>query len=158
MVCANSSYVRIFYEYELIANHERATKKWDYKRNTYHAPPNKEKYIDMTKESILSKAGNIGISTLEVVRIILSNKHIDGFRSARGVAYLDKKYSKERVERACKRALFYDATSYTSIKAILEKGLDLNREAYDDERATVINPLPFNFKFARNNNYFNLKQ
>jgi hypothetical protein len=40
------------------------------------------------------------------------------------VLSLEKKFSKERLEKACERALVYQATSYQFIRNILEKELD----------------------------------
>ena len=41
-----------------------------------------------------------------------------------GIVTLDKKFGKERVEAACKRALAIGGTSFKSVKSILETGLD----------------------------------
>jgi len=41
-----------------------------------------------------------------------------------GIVTLDKKFGKERVEAACKRALAIGGISYKSVKSILETGLD----------------------------------
>ena len=47
-----------------------------------------------------------------------------GYRTVLGVIQLAQKYSPERVNGACKRAIAFDAYTYRSIKSILEKGLD----------------------------------
>lgn len=47
-----------------------------------------------------------------------------GFRSCLGIIRLEKKYSKERLENACKRALKFGGISFRSVKSILEKKLD----------------------------------
>ncbi len=116
MVCADSKSVKVYSDYELIAVHERAKRKWEYMRNPLHAPPYKEEYLTST---LFTWAQSIGQSTLEVVEKILSHRQIDGFRSARAVLFLSKKYPKERVEAACRRAIFYDTPSYSSVKSIL---------------------------------------
>ena len=41
-----------------------------------------------------------------------------------GIVTLAKKFGKERVEAACKRALAIGGTSYKSVKSILETGMD----------------------------------
>ncbi len=151
MVCANSSSVKVFYGHDLISSHTRAQKKWEYKRNKLHAPPYKEEYLSMTKESLLAWAGSIGKSTLEVAELIFSRKNIDGLRPVRGLLFLSNKYSRERLEAACRRAIYYDTPVYMSVKSILEKKLD--RESCNTDETTMVNHLPF--KFARDDSYFN---
>jgi hypothetical protein len=151
MVCANSSSVKVFQGHELIARHERAIKKWDYKLNKLHAPPHKEEYLSLTNESLIAWAGSIGKSTLEVIERIFLRKNIDGLRPARALLFLSKKYSKERLEAACRRAIFFDTPAYISVKSILEKKLD--REAYGNIELKENSLLPF--RFARDSNYFN---
>ena len=57
------------------------------------------------------------------------------FRSAQGICALEKKYCKNRLNAACKRALAFDAVNYKSIKNILEAGVEYNtlpsEEAFD---------------------------
>jgi transposase len=47
-----------------------------------------------------------------------------GFRSCLGILSLVKSYGSERIEAAAKRGNDIGATTYGSIKSILEKGLD----------------------------------
>ena len=46
-----------------------------------------------------------------------------GFRSCLGIMRLGKSYTDERLEAACRRALHLGATSYKSVKSILDKDL-----------------------------------
>ena len=50
-----------------------------------------------------------------------------GYRSCLGVINLEKKYSSERLENACHRALEIGGISFQSVKSILSKGLVLRR-------------------------------
>ncbi|MGB8196093.1 MAG: IS21 family transposase, partial [Acidimicrobiales bacterium] len=47
-----------------------------------------------------------------------------GFRSALGVMRLAKKYSPERLEAACERALTLKSFSYRSVESMLTHGLE----------------------------------
>ena len=144
MVSGNSRTVSVFYEYELIARHDRAGRKWEYKRNPLHAPLEKEEYLNTTSASVLAWAGNIGRYTLEVVGKVLEQKNIDGLRPARGILSLSKKYSSGRLEAACRRALYFDVPEYRKILNILEKGLD--REILQEENLSAVQEvLPFRF-------------
>jgi transposase len=47
-----------------------------------------------------------------------------GFRSCLGIQRLGERYGGERLEAACRRALQTEATSYRSVRSILQLGLD----------------------------------
>lgn len=47
-----------------------------------------------------------------------------GYRACLGIMRLAKHYPLARVEAASRRALFLGATSYRSVKSILDRGLD----------------------------------
>lgn len=69
----------------------------------------------------------IGTDTCTVVEAILSSRRVEqqSYRSCMGLLMLADKYSADRLESACKRALSYTATpSYRSIKNILVAGED----------------------------------
>jgi transposase len=54
-----------------------------------------------------------------------SRKHPEqGFRSCLGIMRLAKRYSPERLEAACGRALLLKAYSYRSVESILKTKLD----------------------------------
>ena len=149
-VCGNSKLVRIFYENELIAIHSKATKKWEYVRLDCHAPPFQEAYLQSNKKYILANASLIGSETVKVVERIFDKKGIDGTRSCRGILSFAKKYSKERLEKACQRALYYDTVSYISIKNILEKNMD----SLIEEEVENNNEKQLVFTFARGMEYY----
>ncbi len=71
-------------------------------------------------------AGKNGPNTRELASCIMeSRKHPEqGFRSCLGIMRLVKRYSPERVEAACGRALILKALSYKSIESILKTNLD----------------------------------
>jgi hypothetical protein len=68
----------------------------------------------------------VGSATAAVLaRIMEVRKHPElGYRSCLGVLRLGKRYSNERLEAACRRALALNVCSYRSIKSILDSGLD----------------------------------
>jgi hypothetical protein len=72
------------------------------------------------------KARKVGPSVVDVFRKIMqSRKHPElGYRSCLGVLRLGNRYSNERLEAACRRALAMNVCSYQSIKSILENSLD----------------------------------
>lgn len=54
-----------------------------------------------------------------------------------GILSLGKKFSRERLEAACERALYIKGVSYTSIKSILANNLDQKPLPKQQELFTV---------------------
>jgi hypothetical protein len=145
-VCKKHSTVRIFHKNKEVALHERATEKWEYKRKTEHAPPLQEAVLQCSREGLLGLAEDIGIFTFQVVNKILSNPLVDKLKPIRYLLRLAEKYSKERLENACERAINCKLFSYRNIKNILENGLDSKSvEAVDTNKVVTLT----NYRFAR---------
>jgi len=58
------------------------------------------------------------------VQALLNTPVIDPLPTARRLLKLAERYSPERLEAACARALTYGETSYTTIKGILKQNLE----------------------------------
>lgn len=71
-------------------------------------------------------AGKIGPNTAQAIKRILAEKpHPEmGYRACLGIIRLASKYSPERMEAACKRAVLTYAVGYKHIRNILEHRLD----------------------------------
>lgn len=145
-LCVTSAFVRIFHENKEIALHERATKKWEYKRKTEHAPVAQEAVLQCSREGLLSIAEKIGPFTHQLAEAILSHPTNDKLRPVRHLLRLAEKYPQKRLEKACQRALSCKLFSYINVKNILERNLDL--EPIDSSHTKVI-PLK-NYRFRRN--------
>jgi transposase len=91
-----------------------------------HMPPNHQAVRGWSASGFILRAGTIGPATSEAVKIIIERqRHPEhGFRAARGVLALDPRFPRERIERACQRAIRYNAVNYRTIKTILDKKLD----------------------------------
>ena len=72
-----------------------------------------------------------------------------GFRSAMGLIRLSKVYGAERLEAACALALAGQATSYKSVKSILETGLDKQ-----PQQAELIQTEPIKHNNIRGKKYY----
>jgi hypothetical protein len=145
-VCATISLVRIFYDCKEVAFHERAKKKWEYKRKTEHAPPLQEEVLQCSREGLLSMAEKAGPFIYQVSHAILSHPSVDKLRPVRLLLKLANKYSQERLEKACQRAFYYKMFSYGSVKNILENKLD--KQPIDAPSTNKIINLP-QYRFAR---------
>lgn len=82
-------------------------------------------------------AEKTGTGTATVVEAILSGRtHPEqGYRTCLGIISLGRKYTPERLEAACKRAVAIQSYSYKSIKSILHNGLDSQpRDDHGEEK------------------------
>jgi len=105
-----------------------------------HMPSSHRRFVDWTLERIKREAAAIGPSTSALVDIIMRERpHPEqGFRSCIGITRLAERYSGQRVEAACGRALEIRSRSLKSVKSILLNHLDRKRpEQAADEPAIV---------------------
>lgn len=118
--------IEIFYQGRRITSHSRLHKKGSHSTHKEHMPKAHRESLQWTPSRIIKWARSIGACTaLLVTRIMEQREHPEqGFRSCLGIIRLEKKYSKERLENACKRALRFGGTSFRSVQSILKKGLD----------------------------------
>ncbi|GAW92111.1 IS21 family transposase [Calderihabitans maritimus] len=125
-VRATASTVEIFYKGQRVASHQRVYGKGRHQTEPKHLPRAHQKYLEWTPSRLIHWSETIGPNTAELVKKILESRpHPEqGYRSCLGIMRLSKAYPKERMEAAAKRALTIGATSYRSLKSILEKGLD----------------------------------
>ncbi|HVN81140.1 MAG TPA: IS21 family transposase [Terriglobia bacterium] len=117
--------VEIFRKGQRIAAHVRSAIPGQHTTLKEHRP---EKHQDLawTSSWMVDKGREVGPATAEVLqRIMEDKKHPElGYRSCLGVLRLGKRYSNERLEAACRRAVTMNVCSYRSIKSILENSLD----------------------------------
>lgn len=98
-----------------------------YSTNEERMPPDHKKYIVWNGERFIFWAAMIGPNTETVVRAILSNYKIDqhGYKACLALLKLADKYSVERLESACAKALTYTPQpSFKNVKSILTSGQD----------------------------------
>ena len=121
-----TSTVAVFHQGRQVALHPRALRPGEKVTNEDHMASSHRRYAEWTPSRIVHWAAEIGPKTAELVQGILDGRpHPEmGFRSCVGIIRLEKHYGKERLEAACTRALAIQATSYRSVRSILEKGLD----------------------------------
>ena len=120
--------IEVFYNNHRIASHRRLHGRPDqYSTVEAHMPEGHQKYIQWNAERFIKWAENIGPNTTVVVKAILVSRKVEqqSYRSCLGLLKLADKYSVDRLEAACKKALSYTPSpSLKSIKAILSSGQD----------------------------------
>lgn len=132
------SLVEIFYQNKRVASHRRLFKEKSISTTKEHMPVGHREYSEWSPSRIINWARKAGpCCALICERIMNTREHPElGYRSCLGILRLEKKYSSERLENACRRALKIGGLSFKSIDSILSKGLDhqeIEKEASGQE-------------------------
>lgn len=102
--------VEVFYGGNRICSHPRLYGRFSqYSTIQAHMPPEHQKYVQWNGERFIRWAGKVGSNTQVAVQAILSGYKVEqqGYKSCMGLLKLADKYTPERLENACKRALEY---------------------------------------------------
>jgi len=110
--------------HQLVATHDRARQPGDRQTNLHHLPPEKLPGLMFTRPMCRQQAAAIGPATAEVVEGLLNHRPEDRLRTAGRLLGLAQRFTPERLEAACRRALHFDDPAYMTIKRILEQELD----------------------------------
>lgn len=105
---------------------------------------NPEEQEQIMKQALFREAHRFGPAVVRVVGNIWSSSIKEAYLSAQDLIRLSKRYTPERVEAACKRAIYYcqDKNNYI-ISWLLEKNYDrLALSAYTDIKGQFL----FNFE------------
>lgn len=125
-VRVTSKTVEAFLDGTRVAGHRRSWKKGGWTTAPEHMPEKHRRQKDWTPGKLASWARSVGLYTHRLVVGIMERRlHPEqGVKAGMGVMRLKKKYGRERLEEACRRAVEVEAFSYKSIESILDKGLD----------------------------------
>lgn len=120
------STIEVLHKHQRVASHIRSARRGQHTTDPAHMPESHRRHAEWSPSRILAWAGTIGPETAQLAMAILTDRRHpeQGFRSCLGILRLGKKYTPERLERACARAHAAGARSYTSVNSILEKGMD----------------------------------
>ena len=118
--------VEVFLKGHRVASHLRSSLPGKYTTLPEHMPKSHQKYLKWPPSRLIQWGGTIGPQTQKLLTLILENRpHPEqGYRSCLGVLRLKNRYSSERLEAACARALAVKAYSYKNVESILKNGLD----------------------------------
>jgi transposase len=109
-----------------VALHARSNRVGGHTTLPEHMPSSHRAHAEWTPSRILDWAQKTGNATHDLCAAILGERRHpeQGFRSCLGILRLEKRYGRDRLERACARASKHGARSYRSVESILKKGLD----------------------------------
>jgi transposase len=128
--------VEIYYRYERIAVHQRDRRPHRYTTLDEHLLAKNRNVNNWDIDKYLQKAKEVGDHCYDYLQeIVKQRSHSESaFKSCRGIITLLKGFSPERLNNACKRAATYSDYSFSTIEAILVKGLDKGeQESQEDE-------------------------
>lgn len=125
-VRATACVIEIYKKGNRITSHLRSYQEGKYTTVHEHMPPSHQKYLEWTPERILNWAGKLGPAVSELVDKIMNSRSYpeQAYKSCLGIIRLEKHFSREQIDRACRRAITYRNYSYKGVSIILEKGLD----------------------------------
>jgi transposase len=118
--------VEFFHQNRLVTAHPRSDRIGAFTTIPEHMPSHHRAHYEWSPGRFLKWAVEIGPATRDFTRgLIESRKHPElAYRSCLGLLSLAKKYTPQRLEAACQRALALGALRQSSVRSILERGLD----------------------------------
>jgi transposase len=147
--------IEAFFEGSRISSHPRLYgRSGQYSTLEAHMPPDHQKYVAWNGERFRNWAAKIGESTTTVVNLFLTSHKVEqqGYKSCMALLKLADKYSVERLETACTKAISYTPLpSFKSIQAILRSGLDKTPKS---ENVSAASSETAGFGFTRGADYY----
>ena len=125
-VIYTKSHIEVYCAYKRICFHQRDRRLYKYSTIKEHLPSHHQFVSDWSLDYFVNWASGYGKETESYIReVIISKQHPEqGYKSCLGILAFGKKYGRQRLNNACKRAIHYNSYNYMTIKNILEKGLD----------------------------------
>ncbi|MDQ2752218.1 MAG: IS21 family transposase [Bacteroidota bacterium] len=143
--------VEIYYNYERIALHTRTKSSYQYTTDKEHLASTHRFVSDWTPERFISWAQDIHEDVkLYILKVLERKQHPEqAYKSCIGILGFAKKVGKDRLIKACQRALGYGAYNYKTIQKILERELDLRGAPDETDQLS----MPFHDNI-RGENYY----
>jgi transposase len=118
--------VEVLFKNKRVAGHRRSYQPGGFTTLPEHMPKAHRHHLEWTPSRIIQWAGKIRPSTQKLVTEIMDRRsHPEqGFRACLGIMRLAKRYSPQRLENACARAVAIRSYSYKSVNSILKSSLD----------------------------------
>jgi transposase len=126
-----SDILEIFHGSDRVAVHMRSYEPGKMTTDPLHRPPGHQLHYESKQKAFLGFIQNwakeIGPATSDLMTGIIAKYSQPELatRSLQGIRSLERKYTAERLEKACSMAVRHQGFNYFSVKSILEKKLDL---------------------------------
>lgn len=141
------SYVEVYFNHERIALHKRNPTKGAYITNKTHLSSAHQAYSEWSPDYFKTKAARHGEDVLAFIEGILSKGDYPetAYKRSMGIIQLHRHYGSQRLNNACKRAIYAGTYSYQRVKNILKNNLD--KQAFEHEQTSL-----FDSHIPRHNN------
>jgi transposase len=148
--------VECFFKGKRVAVHVRSYLRGRHTTLPEHMPESHRKHSEWSPGRLLNWGLSIGPGSRDVVKWQLENRpHPEqGYRACLGLLSLAKRYSPERLEAACRRALSIGSPTYKRIKSILVAKLDQHPELFATPPETPASPPRAPHANVRGADYF----
>lgn len=153
-VCFNRSIVEVYHNHERIALHVRSSTEPKFNRVHEHMPPHHKAMVAIqgwTVEGLLQRASWVGEYTEAIAsRILHSSIYPEqNYKACHAMILLQNKYSKGRLEAACRHAAAVAHPTLKMIRGMLKTGQDKQPLLFDE----ADKPLPGHGNIRGKNNY-----
>jgi len=143
--------VEVLCDNDRICSHKRLYGRQNqYSTFQEHMPPNHKKYMQWNGNRFRTWAAKIGENTATAIEVFLTTNKVEqqGYKSCMALLKLAEKFTPQRLESACAKALSYTSRpNYKSISAILNAGQDKPLSA-------TSTPKPSPHGFVRGADYY----
>jgi hypothetical protein len=134
-----STTVEIFFKNRRVASHVRSYTRFRFTTDPSHMPEAHRQHF-AGGDAVIAWGASIGPMTEAMVRRLLDANPVreQGWRSAKGLQRLGKKYGEARLEAACGHALHFGARSYKPVERLLELGREQLELPGASEQTTAV--------------------
>lgn len=123
---ATAKTVECYYKNQRIAAHARSYKKYGFTTLQEHMPKAHEQQAKYSITHIKNVASKIGENTVNFIDHMIASRAFpeQAYRSCYGLLRLGERYSNQRLNLACAKALIIGATRYQQVESILKNKLE----------------------------------
>ena len=138
-VRASGHLVECFASNQRVASHPLSALQGRFTTEPDHMPASHRAHLEWTPAKLIAWGQRIGVATAAVVTWQLERRpHPEqGYRACLGLLALVRRYSAERLEAACTRAMAIRAPHLRSVTNILKSGLDRQPSLFPATTSTV---------------------
>lgn len=131
--------VSVLYDRQRIAFHKRSFKAYSYTTVKDHLPSHHRFVSEWSADKFLGWAAGIHPEVHHFIKAVLDSKPYPelAYQSCVGILAMDKKQGRQRLIAACQRAAHFQSYNYSTVKRILDKGLD--KDPLPDEKQIKLN-------------------
>lgn len=134
------STVEVYYNHQRIAIHKRNRTQGAYNTVKEHLCSTKRDFLEWSPDYFRNKAAAHGNHVLSVINQVFINCDYPetAYKRAMGIIQLHRMYGSQRLNKACKIALYVQSCSYQRISNILKNNQDKHFTPIDEDHETHI--------------------